>query len=115
MRTVATEPTTAVHRLTAPVAVPTAITAEWNETANRLRIADAATDQTLHVFDNGDVYALERGRRGEVIVTNPPANMPGLVEALQAAKIIDGVDVRYNRLTGEKILIAKVVEARHHD
>lgn len=62
--------------------------AEWLKNANRLRVADAATDATLAVYSNGEVYGVMAEAPAGHIVITVDERMPRIVEALEHAGVI---------------------------
>lgn len=83
--------------------------AEWLKNANRLRVADAATDATLAVYSNGEVYQVMPEAPAGYIVITVDERMPRIVQALVHARVIRVVREQRDDVFNHTVVLAEVL------
>ncbi|ROR76109.1 hypothetical protein SAMN06295974_3743 [Plantibacter flavus] len=85
------------------------VTVEWNASANRLRIADPATKETLAVFSGDEVYKVAaKAPAGSILITDTES-LPSIARVLATAGVIKITNERYDPVFKQITVTARVL------
>lgn len=98
-------------RVRAQVARVQEVAVEWHAQANRLRVADPVSDETLAVFSNDEVYRVAASApAGSVLITELEA-LPGIARILERAGVIKVTRESYDPVLKQSTITARVLIA----
>lgn len=82
---------------------------EYDATMNRLRIADAATDKTIHVFTDEALYRIAPAAPAGHLWICPLDEMPEIAASLINAGIVEYVRQKVDSITGDIITLVRPI------
>lgn len=104
-----TQITTATGRTTQQIPAIVGITAQWNATAGKLRIAHTDTDETVAVYSGGAVYKLAPEVPTGQVTIRPPEDMPELTLSLLNMGVIAHQRSWTDPVSGRTITVGRVL------